>query len=166
MCICLFVDAYLRTTGNEAVDDGFLVQRGLKNNVAILLKRRGRGLKLVKKHVRDRPRRFSKIATLGHIRKIACLSSPPVRIFLPVLPFFILYAHVQPPGKGHLRRQPCQLLNWCKARGTRRRYIVGLCFRGLQLRGFGWWECDPGRIPDSRSRSKDWKNQLFLKIKK
>ena len=81
---------------------------------------------------------------LGHIRKITCLSSPPVRIFLPVLPVFILYVHAQPPSKGRLRRQPCQLLNWCKGRGMRRCYIVGLCFRGLQFRGFGWWECDPG----------------------
>ena len=43
VCVCLSVDAFLRTTGNEAGDEGF--QRlwyslRSKNNAAILLKRR------------------------------------------------------------------------------------------------------------------------------
>ena len=43
VCVCLSVDAYLRTTGNEAADEGFQrLQFSVrsKNNVAILLKRR------------------------------------------------------------------------------------------------------------------------------
>ena len=71
--------------------------------------------------------RFPHTGILGHIKKITCLSSPPVQIFSSRPHNYILYAHAQTRGQRAHASKPaaikkdshtiCRSPNtkWCKA---------------------------------------------------